>query len=476
MPAATTATHHLGLNDAAWLFAESHDAPMHIGVLATLTRPAGASPTYLHDLVTRWRAGRTFAPPFNYLLREWIRPHWQELPPEAVDLDFHLRHSALPAPGGERELGVLVSRLHSTPLNRRRPLWECHVIEGLASNRWALYLKMHHCQVDGVGGIRLARRMFSVDPRARDMLPPWAVGTVGPDQSGAPAAAPPTPPATGRGPGAGSGVGLGLGFVRPPLSAVTSLGRTYLESLTNLHAPARAVPFRAPGSLFNARVSHSRRFATQRYPIDRLRRVAKLGGSSINDVFVTLCGAALRRYLLDLHALPDRSLTATIPVSVRADGAAAIGNAITFLYAHLGTHVTDPVERLHAVRDSIRHGKSRLPRAGRTTMDAYTVALMAPVLGQAILGIGGRAPAASNLVISNVPGLAERRYYDGSLLEALYPLSLVLHGQVLNITAVSNADTFCIGFTGGRDNVPHLQRIAVSCADALDELEAALGP
>jgi hypothetical protein len=135
----------------------------------------------------------------------------------------------------------------------------------------------------------------------------------------------------------------------------------------------------------------------------------------------------------------------------------------------------DPVERLRAVRGSMRQGKDRLPQAGRRTMDAYTVALMAPVLAQAVLGIGGRAPAASNLVISNVPGLGEQRYYDGSLLEAFYPLSLVLHGQALNITAVSNADTFCIGFTGGRDNVPHLQHIAVYCADALDELETALG-
>jgi diacylglycerol O-acyltransferase len=468
MPSAPTETHHLGVNDAAWLFAESHDTPMHIGVLATFTKPVGASPTYLNGLVARWRASRTFAPPFNYQLRERIRPRWEELRPEAIDLDFHLRHSALPAPGGERELGVLVSRLHSTPLNRKYPLWECHVIEGLEGDRWAMYLKMHHSQVDGVGGIRLARRVFSVDPQARDMLPPWAVGTVGPDQSGAPARSRPALPAAGRG-------WPGPGLIRSPLSAVTSLGRTYLETLTNLHGPDRAVPFRVPSSIFNARVNNPRRFATQRYCIDRLRRVAQAGEASINDVFVTICGATLRRYLLDLHALPDRSLTATIPVSVRGDGAAALGNAITFLYAHLGTDVAEPVERLHAVRGSMQQGKARLPRAGRMIMDAYTVALMTPVLAQAVLGIGGRTPAASNLVISNVPGLAERRYYDGSLLEAFYPLSLVLHGQALNITAVSNADTFCIGFTGGRDNVPHLQRIAVYCADALDELETALG-
>ena len=173
----------LKTNDSAWLFTESHRTPMQVGMLATFRVPP-EDPTFVADLVRRWREHREFAPPFNYLYRSLPVPSWEELDPDAIDLDYHLRHSALPAPGSQRELGVLVSRLHSSKMDRRYPLWECHVIEGLEEDRWSLYMKAHHSQVDGVGGIRLLQRILSVDPDARGMLPPWAVGTRGADQSG----------------------------------------------------------------------------------------------------------------------------------------------------------------------------------------------------------------------------------------------------------------------------------------------------
>jgi len=173
----------LKINDSAWLFADSHRTPMQVGMLATFAVPEDR-PDFVSRLVAGWREVRQFAPPFNYLLKTLPVPGWVELPDDEIDLDYHLRHSALPAPGSQRELGVLVSRLHSAKMDRRYPLWECHVIEGLEEGRWSLYMKAHHSQVDGVGGVRLLRRTLSADPAARGMLPPWAVGTRGPDQSG----------------------------------------------------------------------------------------------------------------------------------------------------------------------------------------------------------------------------------------------------------------------------------------------------
>ena len=234
------------------------------------------------------------------------------------------------------------------------------------------------------------------------------------------------------------------------------------------------MPWRAPRSVFNGRIHTPRRFATQTYDMERLRRVASAADGSLNDVFLAVCGAALRRYLLEHDALPEESLTANVPVSVRAGEGAGVGNAITFLYAKLGTDIEDPVARIQTIRESTRLGKARLPQAGAFAMDAYTTLLMGPFLGQAMLGIGGHGRPASNLVISNVPGLKEERYMDGSVLE-YYPLSLLFHGQSLNITAVSDAGAFCIGFTGCRDSVPHLQRIAVFAGEALEELEEGLG-
>lgn len=458
----------LKMNDAAWLFAESRRTPMHVGMLATFSLPEDADKCYLEDLVNEWRQVRTFAPPFNYVLQGPGLLRWKEIPDAKIDVDYHLRHSAVPSPGGERALGVLVSRLHSQRLDRRYPMWECHVIEGVEEGRWSIYMKVHHSQIDGVGGLRLARRMFSVDADARDMQPPWAIGTSGPDQSGTEQSA-----------------GKRLARVKPELdpiagarsaaSVVKSLTKTYAESLTGLGGGTRAVPFRAPNSVLNGRINAPRRFATQTYDIDRMKAVAKAAGGSLNDVFLALCGGALRRYLQDLDALPEQTLTANVPVSVRPEGGTNVGNAITFLYAGLGTDVEDPVDRIRIIRESTQLAKERLPHAGGSVMDAYTAVLMGPFLAPAVLGVGGWGPPDANLVISNVPGLREARYFNGSKLEAYFPLSLLFHGQALNITGVSNEGTFCVGYTGCRDTLPHLQRIAVYSGEALEELEAALG-
>ena len=458
----------LKINDSAWLYAESHRTPMQVAMLATFSVPDGR-PDFVGDLFARWREVREFQPPFNYLLRAAPVPSWQELDADQIDLDYHFRHSALPRPGSQRELGVLVSRLHSAKMDRRYPLWECHLIEGLEGDQWSMYMKVHHSQIDGVGGVRLLKRILSADPEAPEMLPPWAVGTRGPDQSGLPARVPDAARTRPEHDG-----GRVPAIAHDGLEVVSSLGRTYAESFGGRADPARAVPFRTPKTIFNGRIHTPRRFATQHYPIDRLRTIATATGGSLNDVYLTICGGALRRYLIEVDELPLESLIANVPVSVRADEGAGVGNAITFLYSTLGTDIADPVQRLHAIQESTRLGKERLPHVGGLAMDAYTSILMAPFLSQAILGVGGRGRPASNVVISNVPGPAETRYLDGSRLEEIYPVSLLFNGQALNITAVSYDGEFNIGFTGCRDSIPSLQRIAVHAGEELDSLEVAL--
>ncbi len=464
----------LAINDSAWLFAETHRTPMQVGMLATFRVPADR-PTFVADLVARWRETRAFAPPFNLLFRRAPVPSWVELGDDDIDLDYHLRHSALPHPGSQRELGVLVSRLHSAKMDRRYPLWECHVIEGLEEDRWSLYFKAHHSQVDGVGGIRLLRRTFSVDPEARDMLPPWSIGVRGPDQSGLPPR-PSTKAVAVAAPKSSPLAGVG-GAVRSVREVGGSLTRTYGETLTGRRDDAdRAAPFRAPKTIFNGRIHTPRRFATQHYPIDRLQRLAREAGGSLNDVFLALCSGSLRRYLAEQDALPRSPLIANVPVSVRPpETGARVGNAITFLYASLATDQSHPVARFEAIKASTKLGKDRLPAVGGAAMDAYTAALMSPFLGQAMLGFGGRGRPAANLVISNVPGLPETRYLDGSQLEELYPVSLLFNGQALNITGVSYDGEFNIGYTGCRDSLPSLQRIAVYSGEELEALEQAYG-
>lgn len=455
----------LKVNDSAWLYAESYRTPMQVAMLATFAVPEG-NPDFVRDLVARWREVREFQPPFNYLLKAAPVPGWKELRSSEIDLDYHFRHNALPRPGSQRELGVLVSRLHSAKLDRRYPLWECHLIEGLEGDQWSMYMKVHHSQIDGVGGIRLLKRMLSIDHDARDMLPPWAVGTRGPDQSGIPRKVLPPEP------GERSPISI-RGAAASGSTVVKSLGKTYGESLMGTKDEVRAVPFRTPKTIFNGRIHTPRRFATQHYPIERMKAVASAAGGSLNDVFLALCGGAMREYLREIGELPKEPLIANVPVSVREGEGAGVGNAITFLYSTLGTDLADPIDRIRAIKASTRLGKERLPEVGGLGMDAYTAALMAPFLSQSILGFGGRGRPASNVVISNVPGPAEPRYLDGSRLLEIYPVSLLFNGQALNITAVSYDGEFNIGFTGCRDSIPSLQKIAVYAGEQLELLERA---
>ena len=185
--------------DAVWLELESRDTPMHVGGLLEFTLPKDAPPDYLKQIFEQMRSVRTIPPPWNLRLVEapLIGPRlplMREI--HDVDLDYHVRHSALPHPGGQRELGILVSRLHSNQLDLHRPLWEVHLIEGLEGNRFAMYTKTHHSLIDGVSGMRLIMRALSTDPERRDMVPFWGIGA---------GARPARPPRTTAPPGCSAG-------------------------------------------------------------------------------------------------------------------------------------------------------------------------------------------------------------------------------------------------------------------------------
>lgn len=461
--------------DAVWLLNERRDAPAHVGGLMQCSKPEGAGPTFVADLVAGWRARRTFVPPFNLRPRLVPLPAWEELADDAIDLDYHLRHSALPRPGGERELGVLISRLHSHPLDRHRPLWECHVIEGLAEDRFAIYWKFHHSKLDGMAAMKLLDRGFSDDPSERGRAPLWETGFRRPASPRADAA--PRPGALARAsalarvPATGGRTALGAAGMARKIAGVGL--RQARETLLPRDAD-HAVPYRAPRTVLNGTIHAPRRFATQHYAVDRMKALAGEHGATVNDVLLALCGGALRRYLDEAGALPSRSLVATLPVSVRAPDDEGHGNAITFIHTLLGTDEPDDLARLRRVVASTDAAKRLIADLPRSSMDAYTFLLMGPYLGQLALGLGARVRPMHNIVISNVRGPAEPRYVDGARVDEMFPVSLLFDGQALNITAVRYAGEFCIGFTGCRDTLASMQRVAVYCGEAFEALEEAV--
>jgi diacylglycerol O-acyltransferase len=451
--------------DAAWLALESRDTPMHVGGLFEFTPPPDAAPDYLKQQLERMREPQTIPSPWNLTLVEGpvIGPRLPLMREDRdVDLDYHVRHSALPHPGGQRELGVLVSRLHSNQLDLHRPLWEVHVIEGLEGNRFALYTKMHHSLIDGVSGMRLLLRAFSPDP-GQETPAFWTVGAG----------------ARGRRNGGGRSDPLGraVGAVRGGARMVTGLGRAAVDlGRAAVDAGPLQAPYRAPGSALGGRLAGQRRFATQQYELDRIKALAKAAGCTLNDVVLYLSGTALRRYLTEHSRLPDRPLTAGIPVNLREAGDESMGTAIGMMVAELGTNVPEPLERLDAIRRSTAEAKRHLAELPPEARTSYTLLINGPWIAGVLAGFGGRTPVPFNVGISNVPGPTEALYFNGSRLDALFPLSLLLHGNALNITCVSYAGTLNFGFTGARDSLPHTQRLAVYMGEALEEIDGILLP
>jgi WS/DGAT/MGAT family acyltransferase len=461
----------LGTLDASWLAVESEDTPMHVGTLQIFSLPEGAPDTFLRDMVTRMKETGDVAPPWNCKLA-WsgflgrvVAPAWKF--DRKTDLDYHVRHSALPRPGGERELGILVSRLHSNPLDFARPLWECHVIEGLENNRFALYTKMHHSMIDGISGVRLMQRVLTTDPEKRDMLPPWSVrperrrGDKSDSEASIPAA-----------------VSQAMEALKLQADMAPRLWQAGTRLLHSVRHPEDGLtaPFTGPVSKINHRVTGQRRLATQLYELDRLKALARTSGASLNDIVLYLCGTALRRFLIEQDTLPETSLTAGIPVNIRPADDEGTGTQISFMIASLATSEADPLARLQHIKTSTRRAKEHLQKLPKSALTQYTMLLMSPYILQLMSGMGGRMRPVFNVTISNVPGPGHTLYYEGAKLEAMYPVSLIAHGGALNITCLSYDGSLNFGFTGCRDTLPSMQKLAVFTGDALDELEALILP
>jgi WS/DGAT/MGAT family acyltransferase len=446
--------------DAVWLALESRDTPMHVGTLAIFRQSRGVP---VKQLAQTLREASDIAEPWNLRL---VDSEIKSLAPRLVqdpgfDLDYHFRHSALPQPGGERELGVVVSRLHSQPLDRYRPLWEFHLIEGLERGRFAIYFKAHHALIDNVNAVPMFLASLASTAARRSVAPIWTIPL---DRS--------------RDLSAGLGMGDFLQALSDPRDVMASLrhvGSGLRRTLRQRDGEGSVlVPRGTPRSTLNRRINSQRRFATQQFSEERIVALAQQADSTVNSVLAYLCGTSLRRFFKEYNALPDESLVAALPVSLQERSELLPGNAIAGLRVALGTHIGDPLRRLEAVKASIaavRADRASLPQSSVTP---YVLLRSAPVYASQLPVVGSFVPPLFNLSVSNTLGSDKARYLQGARLEAIYPLNPLLQYSALSIDCVNYAGTLNIGFTGARDTLPHLQRLAVYTGKAVEELEALL--
>jgi WS/DGAT/MGAT family acyltransferase len=428
----------------------------------------------MRQTMAAFRNHREFKAPWNQRLKPSFSMNpvrvWVE--DANIDLEYHVRHAALPWPGGERELGELVGRLQSTPLDLSRPPWECTLIEGLEGGRFALFIKMHHSLIDGISGVKLLQQGMSFDRAESLNMPPfWATGQESQTPRTRKSHEALLPTVT-------HAIAGAVQELRMQASTVPQLVAAFGKLVKHAMEPGdrMALPFAAPRSVLNGRVREKRRFATQQFSLERMRNLAAAANCTLNDIVLAICGGALRRFLDESHNLPEQPLTAGIPVSVRPKDDTGNGNAITFIVSTLGTDLADVRERLSAIRQSVKQAKEHVQSLPRQAMMQYTVLLMAPTILTLLTGIGGRVRPMFNITISNVPGPETPLYLRGAEMVATYPASIVTHGQALNITCQSYAGFMNFGYTGCHSSMPSMQRLAVYTADALAELEAAFLP
>ena len=453
--------------DASFLYFESSTSLMHVCGLLVLdpsTMPGGYDFGRLRDAL-RLRVGRN--PMFRRKLHDTIlnldHPVWVD--DDEFDIEHHVRHATVPAPGSRAELAGTCGDIAGQPLDRSRPLWEMWVIDGLADGTIAVMTKMHHATVDGVSGANLVSELCSVEPGA-------------PPMTGSPA---PSMPA-GRPTDLQIALDGAARLARRPLHFARLLPPTVgvLPEWVGRARRGRAMPapFTAPRTSFNGTITGHRAVAFTRMDLDEVKEIKNAFGCTVNDVVLTICSGALRKYLADRNELPTTSLVAMVPVSVHGKSTASGTNKVSGMFASLASDVADPVERLAAIAEQNRVAKEHHKTLSASLLQDWaqfaapnTFALAVRVYSR--LRLAERHPVIHNLVVSNVPGPPMPIYFLGARVVGFYPFGPVFHGAGLNVTVLSNDGHLDVGLIACRELAPQLWELADDLPIALAELLSA---
>ncbi|EME59166.1 hypothetical protein G352_20741 [Rhodococcus ruber BKS 20-38] len=455
--------------DAVLMTAELLANPMHVGVVLILNPPEDAGSRFVDDAY-RDALGR--ADEVDPVLRR--RAHrgvdtggwwaWRDM--DDIDLSYHVRRASLPPGAGRDALWQLVGELHAEPLDRSRPMWEAHLVDGLPDGRFALYTKVHHAVLDGIAGLRMIEESMSPDPDRRSMSPFFATGRR------------PRPDA------AHGGLPTPLGLARSALGALTSgvglvrrtVGGQVGATVQGVTSDTTILPFGAPRTRLNGPLGTGRAFAAAGWPKSRLRAIERAAGVTGNDVVTAMVAGALRSWFGEHDELPGDSLVAICPVSVRGrqDGATA-GNAFGTAVCTLGTDRTDPADRLRLIHRSMQVAKDRVAALGPVPSLVVTAPSILPTILAPMLPFDPGLRPGYNLPISNVPGPRTELYWNGAHLEEMYPVSIVYDGMALNVTVCSYADRIGFGYVAGGEVIPDIATLIPLTERSLSELETAVG-
>ncbi len=496
--------------DAAFLYLETPECPMHVGSLSLFQLPDGYGGDFTEAFKAQIASRMDAAPMLRRKLAPTLldldHPSWVE--DDQFDIDRHIFRGGLPAPGDMATLRRLVGWMHAKLLNRARPLWEFYVFEGLPDNQVALYAKIHHAMIDGGAGVALSKIVYDLvpDPAPREAA---GAGTAASDRktsaaelAGAiaqtafglwrrpfdkeAAAAPISLPRTGRTDFGSVLIDHALTQVETGLkvaAAMPAMARSAAEALPGLLDPQKLkqLPQMVPPSTpLNTAISSERSFGTSTLSLKKVKAVAKAAGGKANDVILAVSAGVLRRWLQERDALPDKPLSAAVPVSLREEGNADTNNQAFAMTCRIATDVADPKERLARVIAASGEAKAMIsplkdfvPHVQSASTLGMPIAMQVLALLYGRSGLSNVLPPTANVIISNVPGPPVPLYAAGARMLDLWPVSIAVHGMGLNITVQSYMDKMAVGLIAGANVLPDVQRLADMMVEELDVLAAA---
>jgi diacylglycerol O-acyltransferase len=466
---------HLSGLDATFLYFETPEMPMHVGSMHLVDLPEGYKGDFYDDVREHLAKRMHLAPLFQRKLAlmpfELANPVWVD--DEDVDLDHHVRRVALARPGTMLQLEQMIGRLHSSLLDRSRPLWEFYVIEGFHTGQVAFYTKIHHAAMDGAAGVLLGQAVFDLTQTPRVVKPPRQRPRANRYQLGMAELA-------------GAAISntvrqyIKLAKLLPEMgSAAKSLLKREQDATGKKRFVARKQFNFGPRTPINTAITNQRSFASARVSMAEVKEVARATDTTINDVVLAMSSAALRRYLADENIRPAKSLIAGVPVSLREAGNTDLNNQVSMMFVGLASDIKDPLKRLATIRTNAIAAKevnSQIKTAIPTDFPSFG----APWLMTGLASLYGRSrlanviPPMANVAISNVPGSPVPLYLAGAKVATYIPVSIPGHGVALNITVQSYDGVLGFGFTACRRAVPDPQSLATYVSGALAELLAAV--
>jgi diacylglycerol O-acyltransferase len=474
--------------DASFLYLETPETPMHVAGLTYFELPDGFEGSFYQHF-RRFFEGRLHTIPiFSKRLAPSLydldHPGWVDA--DDLDLDYHLRETALPAPGTAAQLEEVIGHLHANTLDRSRPLWQFYIITGLENGQGVLYSKVHHAAVDGGAGMAINKALYDVTATPRDVPPPVPKPA---EVKPAPSSPTAVDPVKGISDIMGNMMRQQMRMWQTAADIGTAMTSAFLakpgeqpKAIATLQSLVSQLPtLNAPRTPFNATITRERSYAARTVSLTDAKAIAKASGTKLNDVVMAICAGALRRYLQEKGQLPDKPLIAGVPISLREPGDTRQNNQVSGMLCSIATDIADPAERLKAILKSSSESK-QIAGTFRDAVPQDFAFVGAPILLRLIMLVYGRSgladklPMPMNVTISNVPGPPMPLYCAGARVTALHPVSIPAHGAALNITVQSYMDALNFGLTADRRAVPDVGRLGDYLIDAAKELKQAVVP